>query len=367
LGGTGKREHAVNPIESEFHEEVLRLFALEALEWIRQIQAALLELEDAPATERAHHLCEIILRNITNLKGSAATVELPSIGNLAFMLVPLLQHMQKDQRVATSDYYGPLRQGLGALSSVIQVLAMAETKALVVEDLENITRRQADALQSAVTKARTLALIVEHPTSSTQSVETAQLVTALLRLKRAHALTSAPRRNLAELVLRKVHAVQEVDSSTVMAASLNHIMQELRDSDERFLEETRQRSVAIEKILRELKTDPTYIPGHQRKIREALREVARLYPCAIGVDAAEIIQFLHGLEIFLVDVLYRQVGAPALRIEAVASRFVALRAMAQEWVDVGRPEWTELEKIFTDLFGPGFDLKKPTSSLTAPY
>jgi len=357
----------VNPIESEFHEEVLRLFALEALEWIRQIQAALLELEDAPATERAHHLCEIILRNITNLKGSAATVELPSIGNLAFMLVPLLQHMQKDQRVATSDYYGPLRQGLGALSSVIQVLAMAETKALVVEDLENITRRQADALQSAVTKARTLALIVEHPTSSTQSVETAQLVTALLRLKRAHALTSAPRRNLAELVLRKVHAVQEVDSSTVMAASLNHIMQELRDSDERFLEETRQRSVAIEKILRELKTDPTYIPGHQRKIREALREVARLYPCAIGVDAAEIIQFLHGLEIFLVDVLYRQVGAPALRIEAVASRFVALRAMAQEWVDVGRPEWTELEKIFTDLFGPGFDLKKSTSSLTAPY
>ena len=357
----------MNPIESEFHEEVLRLFALEALEWIRQIQAALLELEDAPATERAHHLCEIILRNITNLKGSAATVELPSIGNLAFMLVPLLQHMQKDQRVATSDYYGPLRQGLGALSSVIQVLAMAETKALVVEDLENITRRQADALQSAVTKARTMALIVEHPTPSTQSVETARLVTALLRLKRARSLTSAPRRNLAELVLRKVHAVQEVDSSTVMAASLNHIMQELRDGDERFLEETRQRSVAIEKVLRELKTDPTYIPGHQRKIREALREVARLYPCAIGVEAAEIIRFLHGLEIFLIDILYKQVAAPALRIEAVASRFVVLRAMAQEWVDVGRPEWTELEKIFADLFGPGFDLKKRSSSLTAPY
>ena len=357
----------MNPIEGEFHEEVLRLFAVEALEWIRQIQAALLELEDAPATERAHNLCEIILRNITNLKGSAATVELPSIGNLAFMLVPLLQHMQKDQRVAASDYYGPLRQGLAALSSVIQVLAMAQTKGLVVEDLENITRRQADALQTAVTKARTTALIVEHPAPSTQSVETAQIITALLRLKRARSFTSAPRRNLAELVLRKVHAVQEVDSSAVMAASLNHIMQELRDADERFLEETRQRSVTIEKVLTELKPDSTDTPAYQRKIREALREVARLYPCVIGVDAAEIIQFLHGLEIFLIDVLYKRVAPPALHIDAVASRFVALRAMAQEWVDIGLKEWTELEKIFTDLLGPGFDLKKPSSSLTAPY
>ena len=357
----------MNQIEGEFHEEVLRLFALEALEWIRQIQASLLELEDGPATERAHHLYEIILRNITNMKGSAATVDLPSIGNLAFMLVPLLQHMQKDQRVAASDYYGPLRQGLAALSSVIQVLAMSETKGLVVGDLENITRRQADALQSAVAKARTMALIVEHPAPSPQSVETVQIITALLRLKRARSFTSASGRNLAELVLRKVHAVQEVDTSTVIAASLNHIMQELRDGDERFLEEIRQRSVTIEKVLMELETDPADSPAHQRKIREALREVARLYACAIRVEAVEIIQFLHGLEIFLINILYKRVATPALHIEAVASRLVALRAMAQEWVDIGLTERTELEKTFTDLFGPGFDLKKPSSSLTAPY
>ena len=357
----------MNPVEDEFHEEVLRLFALEALEWIRQIQASLLELEDAPATQRAHQLYGIILRNITNLKGSAATVELPSIGNLAFMLVPLLQHMQKDQSVATSEYYGPLRQGLAALSSVIQVLAMAETKGLVVGDLENITRRQADALQTAVTKARTMALNVETPAPSPQSVETAQIITGLLRLKGARPATSAPRRNLAEFVLRKVHAVQEVDSSTVMAASLNHIMQELRDADERFLEETMQRSVTIETVLTELTTDPADTPAYQRKIREALREVARLYPCVISVEAAEIIQFLHGLEIFLIDVLYKRVAPSALHIDAVASRFVALRAMAQEWVDIGLKERTELEKTFTDLLGPGFDLKKSTSSLTAPY
>ena len=43
----------MNPVEDEFHEEVLRLFALEAWDWIRQIQASLLELEDGPATQRS--------------------------------------------------------------------------------------------------------------------------------------------------------------------------------------------------------------------------------------------------------------------------------------------------------------------------
>src|SRR6185503_9771912 len=111
----------VNPIEGEFQEEVLRVFALEALEWIRQIKVALLELEGTPDAAQAQILYESIRRSLTNLKGSAATVDLPSMGNLAFMLVPLLQHMQKDGGVSTWDYSGPLQQGLGALSSVIQV------------------------------------------------------------------------------------------------------------------------------------------------------------------------------------------------------------------------------------------------------
>ena len=85
------------------------------------------------------------------------------------------------------------------------------------------------------------------------------------------------------------------------------------------------------------------------------------------MEAAEIVQFLHGLEIFLIDVLYKRVTVPPLRIEAVASRLVALLAMAQEWVDVGRKEWAELEKVFTQLLGSQFDLKKPSSSLTAPH
>src|SRR5438876_12179985 len=103
---------ATNPVEDEFQEEVLRLFALEALEWIRQVKAALLELEDAQAQERIQTLYDVILRSLTNLKDSAPTVELPCIENLTFTLTPLLQRMQGKQMSTTSRHYPPSRQGL---------------------------------------------------------------------------------------------------------------------------------------------------------------------------------------------------------------------------------------------------------------
>ena len=139
---------ATNPVEDEFQEEVLRLFALEALEWIRQVKAALLELEGAPAQERIQTLYDVILRSLTNLKGSAATVELPCIENLTFTLVPLLQRMQGKKMSTTSPQYAALRQGLEALSSAIQMLSIAETKTAVMAELESISRRQAEAVQA---------------------------------------------------------------------------------------------------------------------------------------------------------------------------------------------------------------------------
>jgi hypothetical protein len=355
----------VNPIEDEFQEEVLRLFAVEALDWLGQTRAALQELEDVPTAERAHILYEIVLRNLTNLKGSAATVDLPSMGNLAFMLVPLLQDMQKDQDITNSNYYEALEQGLGALSSVIQVLAKAETKGLVVRDLESLTRRQSDTLQNAVAKARAMAVVEERPTPDVYSVETNAIIAAILSLKRARSLVSGPTRNLAELVLRQIHALVAVESSTTMTVWISHIMQELRATDERFLYETRLRSTVIEGILGELQADPVDIATRESRIREALREISLLYPVTAAVEAGGILQFLHGLEMFLVNVLYKGTSVPAQRLEAVASRFAAVLTMAEEWVETGHKEWTEMGQIFTELMGSRFDPQKTAPGITA--
>jgi chemotaxis protein histidine kinase CheA len=357
-----------NPIEGEFQEEVLRLFALEALEWIRQIKAALLELEGGPPPERWQVLCEMIHRNLTNLKGSAATVDLPSIGNLAFMLVPLLQHMQKEQQVTNSDYYPPLRQGLDALSSVIGVLAMAETKAFVVGDLESITRHQADALQSTVTKARTSgASFPEKVEAHRHAVETPKIVEPLLKLRHVRSVAGAPTRNLVDQVLRKLHGVQNVDSATIPARAISQVMQDLRDQDARFLEEMRHRSASIQKALVDLKTADLHASDQQKKLREALREATFLHAAVLSMHAPEILQFVTGLETFLLTLSYKRVACPSERYDAVTARLGSLSAMAQEWADLGQKEWAGIEKVLTDIMGSHFDMKSATTSAATPH
>jgi chemotaxis protein histidine kinase CheA len=336
-------------LQDEFKEEVLRLFALEAVEWIKQTKAAVSELEGAPPGERAGVLYEVILRSLTNLKGSAATVELPSIGNLAFMLVPLLQNMQRDQQLNTGDYYAALHQGLDALSSVTQILALAETKGLVMEDLETVTRRQADALQNAVAKARAgQGSLSEAPKPEPHSIEALKILEALLRLKRGPSLDSKTR-NLAEFVLRKLHGSPDIDSATILRVSVMCTVQELEQLDERFLEETRQRSSTISTTLAALTTDPLDTARLQETIQEVLRDIALLYERARTVDAREVLRFLHGLEIFLLIILYKGVEIPPQRFEAVASRVGTLIPLAEDWVEAGRTERLEIEKVVTEM------------------
>src|SRR5207249_4771749 len=80
--------------EDQFQEEVLHLFAEEGLEWIKQIKVALQELESGVTLDKEKKHYDIILRSLTNLMGSAATVELAALQKLTLALVPLLQAMQ---------------------------------------------------------------------------------------------------------------------------------------------------------------------------------------------------------------------------------------------------------------------------------
>jgi chemotaxis protein histidine kinase CheA len=339
-----------NSLQDDFKEEVLRLFALEAVEWIKQTKAAVSELEGNPPPERANILFEVTLRNLTNLKGSAATVDLPSIGNLAFMLVPLLQNMQQDQRFNTGDYYGALYQGLDALSSVTQILGLAETKELVMDDLETVTRRQADALQNAVAKARAgHGFSREKLEPERHSAEALKVIEALMQIKRAPSVASETNRGLAEFVLRKIHSSRDAESATILGVSVMCTIQELEQLDEKFLEEARHRSSTISTTLSALSGEPPDTPDYEKKTREALRDIALLYERARMVQADGICRFLHGLEIFLLTALYKRAPILPQRFEAVASRVGTLIALAEEWVEAGRRERKEVEKALAEM------------------
>src|SRR5437899_11657883 len=89
--------------EDQFQEEVLQLFAEEGLEWIKQIKVALQELESGATPEKEKKHYDIILRSLTNLMDSAATVELAALQKLTLALVPLLHAIQTKTVPATPD------------------------------------------------------------------------------------------------------------------------------------------------------------------------------------------------------------------------------------------------------------------------
>ncbi|HZC68678.1 MAG TPA: hypothetical protein VE201_08685, partial [Nitrospirales bacterium] len=208
--------------EDQFQEEVLQLFAEEGLEWIKQIKIALQELESGatPDKEKKHY--DIILRSLTNLMGSAATVELAALQKLTLALVPLLQAMQTKKVAAKPEHFAMIRQGIALMTAAVQVLHMASQRTIVKANLESIMQLQADGLQRAVAKVHGVSKAAAPATKRSVSPEgtyLGKIVQALLDLKHARPSSLEPSRNLIELVLRRLHRLSDQESSEVTAAS----------------------------------------------------------------------------------------------------------------------------------------------------
>ena len=68
----------------DFQKELVDLFVQEAHEWLQNIHVALDELQQGPAPERHAKLIGTITAGVTNLGGSAATLNLSDVEHASF-------------------------------------------------------------------------------------------------------------------------------------------------------------------------------------------------------------------------------------------------------------------------------------------
>ena len=338
--------------EDQFQEEILQLFAEEGLEWIKQIKVALQELESGatPDKEKKHY--DVILRSLTNLMGSAATVELAALQKLTLALVPLLQAMQTKKVHAKPEHFATIRQGIALMYASVQVLHMASQRTIVKANLESIMQLQADGLQRAVAKVQGVSKAAASAPKrhvSPEATYLGKIVQALLDLKHVRPSSLEPSRNLIELVLRRLHRLSDQESAEVTAASVASILHQLEGLDERFLEETRRRVETLKQVIAGLKAGTRDPHLQKANLQGGLRDISSLYETAREVGATPIVQFLHGLETLLLEVVYKGVALVPQRVEVVADRVDALVAMAQEWVEMGRTEQAAIEKALAPL------------------
>lgn len=327
--------------EDAFLDEVLGLFVLEAQEWISQSNTALLELEHHPASDRKNKLYDIIVCGITNLGGSAATVELRDLERLAFGLIPLLQVMQTLNGATSAAQLRILREGFNRIMTVVQ--GLSETKVAQIPQLEQMLQELAVAAQSGASSPPISQASIVSESAPSPAIN---VMDQLLDLQRASVGSSEQTRHTLETIIRKAKQdYGERGWRLVDASIIVQFVQDLDRSDEEFINDVRRRLPTIGSIFADLRSPHVETLLSNGRMEKLLQEVQVLHDSARTCEVKPIMQFFHGLQTFLMIRSHKVVEIAADRLEAVEARLKRIVAVIEQWIDVGKKERTAIRHL----------------------
>jgi hypothetical protein len=325
------RPPAQDLVDASFEKEVIGLFALEAHEWLAQIQMAVRRLAlEANGTVRSK-LYGILLQGITNLAKSASTVQLQTIEQMASNLLPILYDVGRQEPRAMAAAIQSLQEGLDRISLQEDEGAghddvLVETVSASVQVLPAIVTELPDVSQ------------LQAPLTANSS---GQLIHALRDLQQARARSIQPARDVLEAVIQR--ADREADHLDV--ATVGRILTDLDRLDEEFLQEVRRRVPIISSTLSNLRASGATDFVTASQLDPILEQVEALYDLANHVQATMITMFLQGLRSFLMVAAYRKTATLAQRLGTVETRIHALIPMAEQWGNIGRVERSAIHDI----------------------
>ena len=344
-GGTtllsGKYRWTVRPpaqdlADASFEKEVIGLFALEAHEWLAQIQMAVRQLaEGANGTVRPK-LYGILLHGITNFAELASTVQLQTIEQMAANLLPILHDVGRQEPRAMTAALQSLQEGLDRISRAVRRVAGDQEDEPAEHD--SVPVGTVSESLSAIVTEQSAAPQLQAPLTVTSGVP---LIQALRDLQQARARSMQPARDVLEAVIQR--AEREVDHLDV--AGVGRILTELDRLDEEFLQEVRRRVPIISSTLADLRAQGATDFVMASELDPILEQVEALYDLASQVQATMITMFLQGLRSFLMVAAYRKTSTLPQRLGTVETRIHALIPMAEQRVNIGRVERSAISDI----------------------
>ncbi len=326
-------------VDASFEKEVIGLFALEAHQWLAQIQMAVKQLAEGTNGTVRPKLYGILLHGITNLAKSASTVQLRAIEQMASNLLPILHDVGRQEPRAMTVALQSLQEGLDRISLAVRRLAgdheddHAGTDDVPVDQVSESEQ----ALSAIVTELPDVPQL-QAPLSVSSNVP---LIHALRDLQRARARSMQPARDVLEAVIQR--AEREADHLDV--AGVGRILTELDRLDEEFLQEVRRRVPIISLTLANIRASGAtdFITASQ--LDPILEQVEALFDLAGHVQATMITMFLQGLRSFLMVAAYRKTSTLTQRLGTVETRIHALIPMAEQWGNIGRVERSAISDI----------------------
>ena len=326
--------------EQTLEQEIIGLFALEAHEWLRQIQTALNKLGRGAEGAVRSKLYGFTLNGITNLGRSAATVHLSDIEAMASNLLPVLRDVGRTQSQWTMEILGPLHHGLDRIATAVRRLTG-----------ESADREQPiDTPKSGYALHRTYNVDSGHraldPVSvSNRPESTLPLLKALRELQEARTASMQPVRDVLESVIRQVeHEVGEGQDHAA-AEMVAKILRDLDRVDEEFLQDIHERIPSIIGRIAHLRESGksggvTTVDLDQIYVHlNALEQLARVN------DAKTILLLIQGIKALLSNTANQRAEAFPERLQAVGERIKWLIPMTEQWVTLGRLERASIQEI----------------------
>lgn len=334
------------PDDAGFDKEVVGLFALEAHEWLAQIQSALARLSADKEGPVRSHVYGIVLNGITNLAKSAATVHLDEIEMMATNLLPTLRDVGGGETAVAAESLRHLHQGLDRVIAAVRQLASISPRSAGEDE-----GQLADAPPAVETgEDASVAGYAEFQRTDAPSdagpaeeISARPLLSALRELQKARARSMQPARDMLEAVIHRAEEAGESEQ-VVDVSMIERILRDLDRQDDEFLQAVHERVPQMMESLAALRGQAaSFVTASQ--LDPILSHVEYLHDQARVVQAMTILMFLQGLKSFLTVTAYRKMTSLPSRLEALELRLKTLVPMAEQWVNLGRLERATIEEI----------------------
>jgi len=302
----------------DFRKELVDLFVQEAHEWLQNMHVALDELQQNPAPERYAELIGAILAGVTNLGGSAATINLPDIEQASFETIPFIEALRDPQkRFSVQDFLSLCKQ-LGQIHT-----ALTRTKGISFK--EDVSVAAGEAICA--------------------SLASGEFLQALLELQKKQPSSITSERNLISNLIEQIEGQVQAGVERIDTMVIQGYLAQVSEAEESFLKAINKRVPEIFKNISDLKMNGDEASSRVVVLEASLQDVAQLRTAAQQVNAGSATMFFTGLHSLLTVVAQRRVFLASTRVESVAARLHAMGGGIREWVEHGRAQRAAINQL----------------------
>jgi hypothetical protein len=302
----------------DFQKELVDLFVQEAQEWLQNIHVALDELQQGPAPERHAKLIGTISAGVTNLGGSAATINLPDVEHASFEAIPFVEALQDPQKPLSVQDFLSLCKQLGKIHTAL-------TRATGISFEDDGSGAAAEAVYAILSPG--------------------EFLQALQGLQEKQFPGAVSGRNLIRSLIEQMEGQVHAGVERIDATVIQEYLARVSEAEESFLKAVDERVPEIFQKMSALKMDANEASPRMATLEDSLQDVARLRTEAQQVNAGSAMMFFTGLHSLLTVVAQRRVFLAAARVEAVKTRLHVMGSAIRQWVEHGRAQRAAIDQL----------------------